>query len=171
MEGLAWRNTDCLCWQEAGFAARSPNRIDAGLLHISCLVTETICPESCFYVDKINACDTEGVASNCILVDKQKIYRKVSGDEIDFGGSWHFALGWAVSLVALPNQPSLPKPTGIIIASFPTSSIWLHRASTALRSMLHVERRREVSLSFIRLRRGLRGSHPQCIGVFSNRLG
>ena len=37
--------------------------------------------------------------------------------------------------------------------------------------MLHVERRGDVSLSFIRLRRGLRGSHPKCIGVFSNRLG
>ena len=86
MEGLAWRNTDCLRWQEAGFAARSPNRIDAGLLHISCLVTETICPESCFHFDKIKARDAEGVASNCILDDKEKIYRKVSGDEIDFGG-------------------------------------------------------------------------------------
>ena len=39
----------------------------------------------------------------------------------------------------------------VIIASFPTNSIWLHRASTALRSMLHVERRGEVSSSFIRL--------------------
>ena len=47
VEGLAWRNTDCLRWQEAGFAARSPNRMDAGILHISCLATETLCPHSC----------------------------------------------------------------------------------------------------------------------------
>ena len=46
-KGLAWRNTDCLRWQEAGFAARSPNRMDAGILHISCLATETLCPHSC----------------------------------------------------------------------------------------------------------------------------
>ena len=70
-------------------------------------------PESCFYFDKIKARDAEGVASNCILDDKEKMYHEVSGNEINFGGSWYFALGWAVSLVALPNQPSLPKPTGI----------------------------------------------------------
>lgn len=70
-------------------------------------------PAKLRYVDKIEARDTEGVASNCILHDKQKNYHKVLGDEIAFGGSWYFALGWAVSLVALPNQPSLPKPTGI----------------------------------------------------------
>ena len=92
-------------------------------------------PAKLLYVDKIEACDTEGVASSCILVDKQKIYHKVSGNGIDFGGSWYFALGWAVSLVALPNQPSLPKPTDIrhchyrlLSNQFNTVASCLHRA-------------------------------------------
>lgn len=81
-------------------------------------------------------------------------------------GQYH----WLLCLTSR-RCPSQQAFVIVTIASFPTNSIWLHRASTALRSMLHVERRGEVSLSFIRLRRGFRGSDPKCIGISSNRLG
>ena len=48
-------------------------------------------PAQLLYADKIEARDTGGVSSNFILVEKKKIYHKVSGDGIDFGRSWYFA--------------------------------------------------------------------------------
>ncbi len=48
-------------------------------------------PAQLLYADKIEARDTGRVARNCIPVDKQNFYHKVSGDEIDFGRSWYFA--------------------------------------------------------------------------------
>lgn len=48
-------------------------------------------PAQLLYADKIEARDTGGVASNCVLVDKQKFYHKELGDGINFGRSWYFA--------------------------------------------------------------------------------
>ncbi len=115
--------------------------------------------------DKIEARDTGDLQSVVSSLTSKKIIPRWPAMKLimEDPGIWR-EIGqyhWVPCLTSR-RCPSQQEIVIVIIASFPTNFIWLHGASTALRSMLHVERRGEVSLSFIRLRRGFKGSDPKC---------
>ena len=126
--------------------------------------------------DKIEARDTGRFASSHILTHKQKFIPRCLAMKLSMEdpGIWR-EIGQYLLLVAWPNQPSLPKPTGIRHWHYRLLANQFHMVASCFhRAPLYAscgEARGDSIVIHSPTTRLQRVGPAVCIGISSNRLG